>query len=537
MQGHLLGKAPQPLRNNAAYGLYKAMPIGLRVSLLPTTPRNTQLIDEFFESLHFHRLDSKDDRTPDQRMKFSTMKSYSAFEPCTPIQGGRERPQSIVLPDDPVSCSFDKLSLGTDSGYGSASSSPEDSQQPFDEQRSQTPSKAVDNEISKQPTPIRSRSLELSIRSGTYPRKTVKIKIFDKGISESVQNRFKDLNELFGKPLYDYLSKKQPLTSIVSIKLKVLGTNQDDAKPWIVVMCDKSVSKKVKQFFNQSHIKSEYQPPDADQTSPFFEIVVCERPPRRLAANPRLNVYSDFQPDGDDCGVLSGRIVRFGEPDKGRIATLGGVVMIRSPKNEVRLYGMTAGHVVTQDLISDIGATASKSSCDTDEEEENHDDSPIYSLEDSGDFELGSAYEDDEYVVSTNAALDEGPSTEHDIFWRKIGSVRSTSDNVHGDGANLDWALIELKNSTLHYHYMIARSLLWSKALSHNLAENESEKSVYFTGGVSGLGRGILSRTMSYILLAPGTNFTRVYSLALTEGTGKDYSRWIFLFSNPWPTL
>ena len=126
---------------------------------------------------------------------------------------------------------------------------------------------------------------------------------------------------------------------------------------------------------------------------------------------------------------------------------------------------------------------------------------------------------------TTNAAPDEGPSAEHDIFWRKIGSVISTSDNVHRDGANLDWALVELKNSTLHYHYMIVRSLLGPKALSHDLAENESEKSVYFTGGVSGLGRGTLSGTMSYILLTPGTNFTRVYSLALTEGTGKEYSR------------
>ena len=299
-------------------------------------------------------------------MKFSTMKFYSAFEPRTPIQGCRERPQSIVLPDNPVLCSFDKLSLGTDSGYGSASSSPEDLQGSF------VKPKAVDNKLSEQPTPIRSHSPELSIRSGTYPRKTVKIKVFDKDISESVQNRFKDLNELFGKPLYNYLSKKQPLTSIVSIKLKILGTNQDDAKPWIVVMCDKSISKKVKQFFNQSHIKSEYQPHDANQTLPFFEMVVCERSPRPLAANPRVNVYSDFQPDGDDCGILSGRTVRFGESEKGRIATLGGVVMIKNLKNEVRLYGMTAGHVVAQDLITDIVAVASKSSCDTDEEDENH---------------------------------------------------------------------------------------------------------------------------------------------------------------------
>lgn len=341
---------------------------------------------------------SMDDRTADKRMEHPAMKSYSTFSPHTSALACRERPHPIVLPHDQVSWSFDKLSLGTDSGYGSTASTPE---KQFDEDRSQT-SPAVDNESSKQPTRLRSHSPELSIRSHTYTRKIVKIKVFDKEISESVQNRFKDLNELFDKPLYNHLSKKQPLTSMISIKLQVLGTNENDAKPWIVVMCDKSISKRVKQFFNQSHIKSEYQPDDADQTLPFFGIVVCDRPPRLLAANSRLNVYSDFQPDGVGSSNLSGRILRIGESEKGRIATLGGVVMMESLKNEVRIYGMTTGHVVTQDLISDTGAIASESSCGTDEEEEDHDDCLFYSPEDSEVFELEPAFEDDERVVSTN---------------------------------------------------------------------------------------------------------------------------------------
>ena len=64
MQGDPLGKAPQPLCNNAAYGLYRAVPIGLRVSLLSTVLHNNQIIDELFELLRFHQLDSKDDRHP-----------------------------------------------------------------------------------------------------------------------------------------------------------------------------------------------------------------------------------------------------------------------------------------------------------------------------------------------------------------------------------------------------------------------------------------------------------------------------------------
>lgn len=504
------------------------MPIRSHISLLPAVLHPPQLIDELFESLRFHQPDSKDDRTADQKMNFPAMKSCSAFEQRTSALNCRESPQPTAPPNNPVSGSFDKLSLGPDSGYGLASSSPEKPQESFDEQRSQRSSKAIDNEISEQPKPIRSHSPELSIRSGTYTRKTVKVKVFDKGISESVQNRFKDLNELFGKPLYDYLSKIQPVTGTISIKLKVLGTNENDAKPWIVVMCDKSISKRVKQFFDQSHIKSEYQPHDADQILPFFEIVVCDRPPSLLAGSPRWDVYSDFQPDGDDSGILSGQILRIGESDKGRIATLGGVVMIESQKNQVTLYGMTTGHVVTQDPISNVGGTAPKLSCDKDEEEENYDDSSFDSTEDCEEFELKSAYEDDEKVLSPNIIQDQGPSTKHHIYWRKIGSVLSTSDNVPRDGANLDWALIEMNNPSLYYRYMFDRRFLGSEALSHDPAEDESGKSVYFTGGVSGLGRGILSRTMSYILLAPGTNFTRVHSLALTDSTGKGLFSMIF---------
>ena len=423
-----------------------------------------------------------------------------------------------------MSSSFEERFVGTDSGYGSASSSPDNQSEPFDEKSSRTSSQAVFNECSEQPTPVRSRSPEISIRLRSYTRKTVKVKVFDKDIPQPVLNRFQDLNEIFGKPLYSYLSKKHPLTSMISIKLKVLGTNESDARPWIVVMCDKSISKRVKQFFNQSHIKSEYQPLDSDQTLPFFEIAVFDRAPRLLAANRPLNVYSDFLRVEDDCGILLGKILRIGESDTGRIVTLGGVLMIESLNNEVWICGMTTGHKVTPELISDIGAMAPQYSCDTDEEEDDHENYSFYSPEDSEEFELESAYKDDESVISTNFVQDQRPSADHEIFWRNIGSVLSTSDSVQSDGANLDWALIEMGIEWQHYHLVACCQFTESKALIHDLTEDESKKSVYFMGGVSGLGQGVLSGTISYLLLAPGTNFTKVYSLALTNGTSKDCS-------------
>ena len=79
-----------------------------------------------------------------------------------------------------------------------------------------------DGELSET-TPIKlEEALVLNIRSRqlfSRSRKT-KLRLFDREISQAVQNRFSDLTELFGPSLSSFLVKRRVKYSAISIKLR-----------------------------------------------------------------------------------------------------------------------------------------------------------------------------------------------------------------------------------------------------------------------------------------------------------------------------
>lgn len=152
-----------------------------------------------------------------------------------------------------------------------------------------------------------------------FERKVTKLRLFDKEIPQLTQHRFHDLHELFERPLCDYLIKAKVNPNPISIKLKVLGESEATAKPWIVVLCNKTASKKIRHFFNQPQIKAAYQPLNPDSFLPAFKVFVCNRPPRPMAGT---EIYSDSAEKATTCG----RIIRVGEAHHSRFATLGGVI-------------------------------------------------------------------------------------------------------------------------------------------------------------------------------------------------------------------
>ena len=154
---------------------------------------------------------------------------------------------------------------------------------------------------------------------GIFERRITKLRPFDREIPQLTQHRFHDLHELFERPLCEYLTKAKVNPNAVSLKLKVLGGCEATAKPWIVVLCDKTESKKIKQFFNQPHIKAEYKPPNPDEFLPSFEVFVWNRPPRPMAGTV---IYGD----DDERSTTCGRFIRVGEAHQPRFATLGGLL-------------------------------------------------------------------------------------------------------------------------------------------------------------------------------------------------------------------
>ena len=152
-----------------------------------------------------------------------------------------------------------------------------------------------------------------------FERRVTKLRLFDREIPQLTQHRFHDLHELYGRPLYDHLIEAKINPHPISIKLKVLGESEATAKPWIVILCSKAASKRVRHFFNQQHIKADYQPSNPDCFLPSFEIFVCNRPPRSMAS---IKIYGDF----DRRSTMCGSRIRVGEADRARFATLGGVI-------------------------------------------------------------------------------------------------------------------------------------------------------------------------------------------------------------------
>lgn len=124
-----------------------------------------------------------------------------------------------------------------------------------------------------------------------FGRKPIKLKPFNKEIPKQVEDRFSDLAELFDKPLFDYVSQLGAKFTAISIKLKILGENEASAKPWILVLCDRSIVKRVREYFNQSDVKQEYSPVNLDLNLPAFQVIVCDKPPRPIGANDSIEVY------------------------------------------------------------------------------------------------------------------------------------------------------------------------------------------------------------------------------------------------------
>lgn len=380
------------------------------------------------------------------------------------------------LPNVKTSSAKEDASIETDSGYASKASTPQKDQGPFH----------VDLEQS---------------RRKHFSRKVTKLKLFDEQIPQSVQNRFDDLNELFSKPLYDFLSKARVGFSAISIKLKVLGESEATAKPWIIVQCDSAVCRKVKQFFEQKQVKSQYQSSDFDLGLPSFEIVYHSRPPKEIAATDV--VYGDAWGNATTWPTLCGKIIKIGEPEDTRTATLGGVIKVVTLEEDVMLYGMTVSHIVAQDRRGDDNGEGSDG-----EESEG---------------------EEETFELDLNPVEYQPPHVGKCArSWSKIGHVSQASGPNRRDRRNLDWALVRIDDASCYRPNLLIDSACESdwiknqlKGPSSEVTANGTDEFVAVMSGTSGMKLGKLSPSFSFLMLAPGQSLTQTRELALFDGSGK----------------
>jgi hypothetical protein len=99
----------------------------------------------------------------------------------------------------------------------------------------------------------------------------------------------------------------------------VLGESPSTAKPWIVVLCDASISKRVKKFFDQSWVKEECRPFDSKE--PQFNYIVHKRAPRPISGN-KIDIYGSVDEQFYEHLTSCGRLLQVGSGEQTRTIIL-----------------------------------------------------------------------------------------------------------------------------------------------------------------------------------------------------------------------
>ena len=359
-------------------------------------------------------------------------------------------------------------------------------------------------------------------RRKVFQRVPTLLKRFNKELPAIITDRFADLSELFEKPLYNHLIKTETKYRGVAMRLKVLGENEGSARPWIIIICDAVIVKKVKQFFQLRWVKAEYQPNTVESDIPHFEIHYIGRAPKQRAAA----AYNDSHRQSSDPrtqGTLCGTAIRVMGPDGIRTATLGGVVAIKTSQGNCELYGMTVGHVLSGPSTSEDEACLASRISELADEDGDEDDPDIYI---EGVTQLDENFKDSIAADCEGLFAYEADSTEPPCLLSKLGDIHASSCFAEDDACNLDWALV-----TLEYPYQYLPNHFTDATRIHSFSSRmsldtqeaaPSRRVVVQLSDASFSRQGYLSLARpTCVMLAPAKKFTKVYTLSLFDGSGK----------------
>ncbi|PKK47705.1 hypothetical protein CI102_6691, partial [Trichoderma harzianum] len=363
---------------------------------------------------------------------------------------------------------------------------------------------------------------------------------FDKSVDNATISRFRHVHSLLEKPLLEYIRstirKKQ---CPISIRLMVLGRSEDDAKPCIVVLCPEQQSKKVRKFFDKKSVRA-LRLPEGGQ--PSFEVFVVGREPETKQAEGDIDVLIPIVDESEGytsetyCGAPI--VIRQTSGVEKR-CTFGGVIKASWSNGEIKLYGLTVGHILLDDLEDDMTASTESDqsrcsddwvfelsdsdsedkSCDSSEEEQNDEAEPLRGM--------------DELQLTLPGASSSWTADE----LSKIGSISkdspryqsaATDTNYHEPEVYYDWALIDM----ISYK----PNLIRPRRMSHDDAQEDrvfnfrdhelmmpvlpsssygKRQPVVLVSGSEGLRWGSLSALPSRLLLGPGRGFVDTLILNL----------------------
>jgi hypothetical protein len=351
---------------------------------------------------------------------------------------------------------------------------------------------------------------------GIPSRKKIKLMPFDKPIPILTQNRFKDLRELHADNL-NRLTRGLAKCRGILMSLKVLGESETTAAPWVFIQCDKAIAGKVRRFFKQAEVESDFKPPHPDSYTPSFEIYVLELPPIALCKNLQsstspvdihghrnVEVYCEKNAISS-LGSLCGSKISVSAHGEVRSATIGGLISVQSKEGGFPILGITAGHFLAEEQYIKYLGDGEEYVDDLDE-----------GFSDDGDvFELDlSSFNSEAPVVF------EQDEIQSEILGKSqsiIGHIYKTSQEDLQDQPNLDWALFTIEDTSLYLPNFVTEHEI--TRLKHSTT-SEGDRKVVLTTAVSGPASGILSRSWSYLMLAPGRSLVRTNALIISDKEG-----------------
>ncbi|CAG9995976.1 unnamed protein product [Clonostachys byssicola] len=408
-----------------------------------------------------------------------------------------------------------------DSGYGSQFSSP-------------------DGKL-----PVVAESTQIGRLSGTSrsvpsaPTPITGLIEFDKSVDNATLSRFRHVHLMLEKPLLEYIRGSiRKKNCPIAIRLMVLGRCEADAKPCIVVLCPEQQSRKVRKFFDKKSVRSLRLPEDGQ---PSFEVFVVGRAPEPKQADGDIDVLIPIVGESEGytnetyCGAPI--VIRQTSGVDNR-CTFGGVIKATWSNGEVKLYGLTVGHVLLSDLADDltVSSESDQARCSDDWEFELSD-----SESDDESVDMAEEETDDEALPlcvmdELQLGLADGSASWTALELGKIGSISKDSpqyqsaatDTKYGETqAYYDWALIDMVS--YKPNLIRPRKLPYSevqedgafKSGNHELVATASSsslgkrQSVVVVSGSEGLKRGSLSALPSRLLLGPGKEFVDALILNL----------------------
>jgi hypothetical protein len=355
------------------------------------------------------------------------------------------------------------------------------------------------------------------------------LKIFNREVEDAIQNHARNVMEQLGSALLDYLSRRRVEFRPMSLQLMVLGNTENDATPWIVVLCPAKAKKKVERYLQNDAARNIDDGPPNRQYK--YHTTVYGRPLETKASESLDEVFVE-QEDIAQFEDWTPQI-KVGQLGIVRYATLGGFVCIVDAKGSTTLYGLTAGHVLPPcDLYTDDDDMLSDSDTEdeSDEHDEDHNKDNGNRADDTCNADVRPSQEtEDQNRTGNNQELDveEFPGYRppddrvHDLedcaqdkhTWTSLGKMSKASYTRRAQ--NRDWALVELS---------IPGEQLKD---SHEAPPKELRKAVRFSDHTKAVigdrhrKQCLISTLPARVILPSGREFVDAYTLRLSSNECK----------------